>query len=219
MTEQGNIKIYDYGKIDIHNRKHSFETALNQLKANRTIDEQNENSILNFIRDCLLGKTVKGKSKKKIGTSTCLKYIHLLKLISIQLSKPFNEITLSDMEDFIQKLEGDNIVSKSGKPYSESTKIGIKKTIKKFWKWKDGNSKAYPELVEWIDTCLAVKDVPALRREEVERMIECTPNPRNKALIMVLFDSGARIEELLNVRLKPEHLFWKSELLYDSIGI
>ena len=29
---------------------------------------------------------------------------------------------------------------------------------------------------------------------------------------MVLFDSGARAEELLNVRLKREHVFWKEDL-------
>jgi len=92
-----------------------------------------------------------------------------------------------------------------------ATKADIKKTIKKFWKWKDGKNKVYPELVEWIDTYEGVKEVPALTRAEIERMIECTANPRDRALIMILFDSGARVEELLNVRLKKEHLFWKEE--------
>ncbi|MFH1891426.1 MAG: tyrosine-type recombinase/integrase [Candidatus Zixiibacteriota bacterium] len=116
------------------------------------------------------------------------------------------------MENFIQRLECDELSKKSGGPYSDETKVGIKKSIKKFWKWKDGDNRAYPSLVEWIDTYIRLKDVPALTRSEVENMIDRTANPRNKAIIMVLFDSGARIEELLNVRLKKEHLFWKEEL-------
>ena len=53
----------------------------------------------------------------------------------------------------------------------------IKKAIKKFWKWKDGNNKAYPDLVEWIDTYVSVKEVPAISREEVEKMKALDPVP------------------------------------------
>ena len=70
----------------------------------------------------------------------------------------------------------------------------------------------YPELVEWIDTSEVIKEVSALTQAEVMKMIDATASPRDRALIMVLFDSGARAEELLNVRMKPEHIFWKDEL-------
>jgi Phage integrase family len=89
---------------------------------------------------------------------------------------------------------------------------GASKAIKKFWKWKDGNNSQYPDLVEWIDVSVKVKEIPALSRKEIESLVDGTPSIRLKALIMVLFDSGARIEELLNVRLKEEHVTWKPEL-------
>lgn len=117
------------------------------------------------------------------------------------------------MEKLIERLESDRIKSLSGRPYSVATKGDIKKAIRKFWKWKDGENRTYPKLVEWIETYVPVTEIPAVSRVELDRMIACCANFRDKAVLMVLFDSGARVEELLNVRLKQEHVFWK-----DSIG-
>lgn len=212
MSNRNTIRIHDAGKIDIHNRQAQMERAMMRLREDSQVAPENKALIFKFIRDCKLGKTVLGKSKKKIGPARCLKYIGILSQLSGWFCKPFDDMGQDDMESFIELLESDQIRSQKGKPFSDATKVDIKKTIKKFWKWKDGNNKNYPDLVAWIDTYEQVKDVPALSREEVERMINQTNNLRDKALIMVLFDSGARIEELLNVRLKPEHIQWKEEL-------
>jgi len=212
MEKQKHVLIHDEGKIDIHDRKAKFQQALASLEMDNCINEQNKKLVLDFIRDCTLGKTIIGKSKKKIGPARCLKYLSILQRLSEVLSKSFHDVNQSDMERLIQDLETDRIRARNGKPYSEATKTDIKKTIKKFWKWKDGNNRTYPELVEWIDTYIAVKDVPALTRSEVEKMIEHTASPRDRTLLMVLFDSGARAEELLNVRLKREHVSWKEDL-------
>ncbi|MCK4820179.1 site-specific integrase, partial [bacterium] len=212
MEKQKHVLIHDEGKIDIHDRKAKFQQALARLENDNCIYEQNKKLILDFIRDCTLGKTIIGKSKKKIGPARCLKYISILQRLSEELCKSFDDVNQSNMERLIQDLENDRIRTRSGQQYSKATKTDIKKTIKKFWKWKDGSNKTYPELVEWIDTYIAVKDVPALTRSEVEKMIEHTASPRDRTLLMVLFDSGARAEELLNVRLKREHVFWKGDL-------
>ncbi|MCK5125526.1 MAG: site-specific integrase [candidate division Zixibacteria bacterium] len=209
---QSTTLIHDKGKIDIHKRKEKYERALSLLENNSIIISQNKELILRFIRDCTLGKTIIGKSKKKIGPARCLKYLSILQRLSRLFGRSFNDVSQNDMECLIEKLESDRIKTVNGKLYAEATKCDIKKTIKKFWKWKDGNNKVYPELVEWIDTFIEIKDVPALTRSEIECMIDHTPNPRNKALLMVLFDSGARVEELLNVRLKKEHIFWKENI-------
>lgn len=212
MTSQKPLKIHEPGKIDIHNRKDKFIRSIEKLNSNNTMIKENKDLILNFIRDCQLGKTIKNKSKKKIGSARCSKYISILQRLSNCFNKSFNDIIQKDIEHFIINLENDKISSAKGKPFSEATKLDYKNTIKKFWKWKDGNNRLFPELVDWIDTSITIKEIPALSRPEIEQMIENAGNPREKALIMVLFDSGARIEELLNVRLRKEHLFWKPEL-------
>lgn len=209
MKKPKTITIYEEGKIDIHKRKAQFLSALDKLKINSSINLENKQLILDFIHDCQLGKTIKKKSKKRIGSARCLKYLGILQKLSCCFGKSFNEVSQTDMENFIINIENGSIKSVKGKPYSEATKVDFKNTIRKFWKWKDGENKYFPELVEWIDTSFAKKDIPALTREEIERMVDYSGNPRNKALLMILFDSGARIEELLNVRLKKEHLFWK----------
>jgi len=212
MENTKDIAIYEEGKIDIHKRNDQLQRILYRLINDNTINQENKSLILKFIQDCQLGKTIKGKSKKKIGHARCLKYISILLKISEYMEKSFNKITQNDMEKFISRLESDVYQSRFHKPYGEETKCDYKKTIKKFWKWKDGNNQKYPELVDWIDTYSSIKDVPALTRDEVEKMVECAANYRDRALLMVLFDSGARIEELLNVRLKKEHLFWKDTI-------
>jgi integrase len=205
------IQIHEEGKIDIHKRNLQLARALERFRTVQDTDVTNKQLILQFLSDCSLGKTVIGRSKKKIGPARCLKYLNILKQLSRWFAKPFSDVGQQDMEAFILRLESDQILSACGKAFSLATKADIKKAIKKFWKWKDGNNRTYPDLVVWIDSSDPVKDVPALSRGEIEQMIDQTASKRDKALLMVLFDSGARVEELLNVRLKPEHLFWKEE--------
>ncbi|MEZ5357213.1 MAG: site-specific integrase [Candidatus Zixiibacteriota bacterium] len=204
--------IHKEGKIDIHKRREKYERTIERLKDDNTLIAENREFILAFIRDCTLGKTILGKCKKKIGPARCLKYLSILQRLSKEYGKSFNNVSQTDMEKLVEDLENDRIRKANDKAYAEETKVDIKKTIKKFWKWKDGNNRSYPEIVEWIDTNAEIKEIPALSRKEIEKMIDHTPSVRNKALIMVLFDSGARVEELLNVRLKKEHLFWKDSL-------
>ena len=57
-------------------------------------------------------------------------------------------------------------------------------------------------MIQFIDLTVTPKDVPAITREEVEVMINSTPDPAMKAILIMLFDSGMRIEEFLNIRIK-----------------
>jgi len=113
------------------------------------------------------------------------------------------------MESFIEGLENDKykyeLIGKDGKiiktkVLSHSTKVDYKKTLRKFYKWLLGDNKHYPELVDWIDTYDIVKEIPALRREEIEKLANAL-NIRDKSIIIFLFDSGARAEEFLNIKI------------------
>lgn len=212
MELKQSTPIHEEGKIDIHHRVEQYRRALEKFEADTTMISENKERISNFLRDCTLGKTVKGKSKKKIGPARCLKYLSMLTRISNELKKPFDYVTQADMEEFVQNLEEARMLTRSNRPFSDESKADYKKTIKKFWKWKDGNNTHYPEIVEWLDTSVKVKEIPALSRTEVDKLIAASPSARQRALIMVLFDSGARIEELLNVRLKSEHMAWKEDI-------
>jgi len=199
----------DPEKKDIHNRNRDYQTTLKNLEGNTEIIPRNKELILKFIRDCQLGKTLRNRQKKSIGVARCLKYIHILKKVSTWLNKPFDEVAQKDMEALIESLESDrytsDLIGKNGKvikrkKLAHSTKLDYKKAIRKFYKWLLGNNDHFPELVDWIDTYDIPREVSALTRDEVERLADAS-KIRDKAIIMLLFDSGARAEEFLNIKI------------------
>lgn len=199
-----------YGnRVDIYSIRKQLNTSMEGFKLDKTISNRNKEFILKFMKDAELGKTIKNKQKKKIGFSRQYKYLYTLKIFASWLGKDFDKATQEDMERVISALENDKYRSKSGKPYSDETKADFKKMTKKFYKWLLGNNEHFPDIVSWFDTSVREKEIPALTKQEVEKMVEQSPNLLNKTAIMVLFDSGARIEEFLNIRLK--HLTRKDD--------
>ncbi|MCK4444748.1 MAG: tyrosine-type recombinase/integrase [Thermoplasmata archaeon] len=79
-----------------------------------------------------------------------------------------------------------------------------KRQIKRFYNWLDK-----PEVTEGIeinskdDTLrLKLKSTDMLTEEEVMALIDCASTVKRKALVAMLWDSGARIGELLSIQLK-----------------
>ncbi|KXA90542.1 hypothetical protein AKJ37_00140 [candidate division MSBL1 archaeon SCGC-AAA259I09] len=74
--------------------------------------------------------------------------------------------------------------------------------MKKFYKWL--NDREYPERVVWIKTTRKNSNskLPEklLTEEDIEKLIETAENPRDKAFIALLWETGARIGELLDLR-------------------
>jgi integrase/recombinase XerD len=125
-----------------------------------------------------------------------LKYLYTLTTFSKWFGKPFDQITQEEMEKIISNIE-ENVYKKPKGNYSEETKLDFKKTLRKFYKWL-----GHPELLEFMDMSIKTKDVPAITREEAEKLINSTPETCLKTAIMTCFDGGPRAEELLNIRIK-----------------
>lgn len=197
-------------KIDIQKAEERYSILLPKIKHDESILPENRKIILRFLRDAELGKTIRHAEKKKIGYGRLLRVHGILKLMSTHwFQKPFTQVTTHDMEMFVLKLEKGRIHSKRGKPYTIETQKTIKKFIRKFYKWLLGDGITYPELVAWIDTSGRIPEISAPKREEVEELVSMAGSARNKAIIKLLFDSGARIEEFLNLRIGD--LDWKGE--------
>ena len=64
-----------------------------------------------------------------------------------------------------------------------------------------GNNIEYPSIVAWIDTHVKESDPPALSKDEIVKLAEHATDSRSKALVWCLFETGARVSELLNVRI------------------
>jgi integrase len=196
-------------KVDIHNIQYKYELAMKLLKQDKNISEHNKQIFIKYLNEAEIGKTVLHREKKKIQRQTILKYIYGLKIFSHHIKSNYEEVTQEEMDSFIRSLELDKIRKISSEPYSERSKVDIKLIIKKFYKWLLGDNQEYPKLVRYIDTFQKSTEVPAITKEEVEKMLDHASTVRNRALIHFLFDSGARIEEALNVRYK--HITYDEE--------
>ena len=87
--------------------------------------------------------------------------------------------------------------------YSPETKHHFRVSVKLLYKQLFGEGYYYPKQVAWITSKkLKSKVQPSdiLGEDEVYAMIEQASSIRDKAIISLLFDSGIRIGELLNLR-------------------
>ena len=193
--------------IDIHKTEKKYESALRKLEQNKDISKVNKKFIFDFLYDCQIGKTVLKRAKKRIKPNRLIKYLYTLKQVSKFLNKDFDKVTQKEMEEFIRKLDNNSLTSvcPDGKiinhTYTQWTRHDIKVVIRKFYKWLWGNNIEYPELVSWIDTHVEESDPPSLSIEEIRCLADHATAIKGKAIVWTLFETGARISELLNVRL------------------
>ena len=90
--------------------------------------------------------------------------------------------------------------------YSAKTKQNIKITVRAFYKHMLGNDEYFPENVRWIRTAITAskKYTPddILTEQDVKALLDVTGDVRDAALIALLYDTGVRVGELLNMKVK-----------------
>jgi integrase len=185
-------------RYDAHDYKTRLEKVLAQVKADPAIPEKNKEAICRFHENCFI---------EGISTGRITRYLYDLRHISKWLGKEFENVTKEDIRSLIGRIEKETF-EKNGRdvPYQESTKRDFRITIKKFYKWLR-ETEDYPEEVRWIKStgrkCERIKlPEEMLSEEDIERLINVAENPRDKAFIAILYESGCRIGEMLFLRLK-----------------
>jgi len=170
-------------RSDIYSFEHQLENSINNIKASN-IDEESKSIILDFYQDYL---------SQGYSPARKIKYLTILKSISKQLSKPFNMVTRQDIAIWVSRLEGSN--------YSEPTKRDYKVILKVFFRWLK-KSETYPSEVSWMRATRSKNHTlpeQLVTVEEVKQIAEQAINPRDKAFILVLYESGCRIGEILSL--------------------
>ncbi|MBS7612227.1 tyrosine-type recombinase/integrase [Candidatus Bathyarchaeota archaeon] len=175
------------GRVDIHDYEGRLRLAEKAIhnplpKRSRELLEEYEKQLLS-----------EGLSAVRVA-----KYLYILRRIADMLDKPFEEATVEDIKDLVYRIErGD---------YSPWTKHDYKVALKRFYKWLKGNNEEYPPEVKWIKTTLKARDelLPEdlLTEEDVMRLVNAVDSPRDKAFIITLYESGARIGELGSMRMR-----------------
>jgi integrase/recombinase XerD len=137
------------------------------------------------------------------------KYWCFLRRIHKELGVCFEEVKRSDIENLIVKID-------SNHEWSEWTKHDFKRITKFFFRWlRFGNLEgAYPDEVKWIRSKMKRSNSKTpeqiLTKQEIELMASKTNSIRDKALVLILYESGCRIGEFLNMKIK--------DIAFDSYG-
>lgn len=199
-------------RIDIHDYTHKLQRDLKALSRDERLLPEQRRTIARYISDAKIGYASqhrRRRGRRPISDGRCLKLLWHLRRIAIAVKVPFDRVTVTQMEYFIDGLEQGTIgkltAKNAGGPYSPETIKDFKAIIRRFYKWLIGEDVArYEELVGWFDMRCEPPELETFALEEAKRMAQ-TQGPQGRSLVMALFDGGFRPTELFNVRLYDVH--------------
>ncbi len=141
-------------------------------------------------------KRANGRKWSSINSTTNT----LLKLANFIPEKSVTDYDKEDLVRFIAHLSDG---------YAFSTVTKMKVHTKNFYLHHKGDPdlKEYPDCIKWLQTTGSTngnrKDPDVLlNRNDVKKMIKKCDHPRDKAIIAVLYESGARLSEFLGLKLR-----------------
>jgi len=165
----------------------------------KDVSKRNKKDIHRFADHC----TAEG-----LSLARTVKYVFTLRTLAQLLDKDFEKADKDDIEALMGKIE------RSERCYSEYTKKDFRICIKKFYRWLRGTEEGYPPEVKWLKTTLRPdrKKIPQelLTEDDIKKLMDAATTPRDKALIITLYESGARIGELAGAKIK--------HLTFDDVG-
>jgi len=171
--------------VDYHRFEKQYRTGITNLWKSG-LCEEDKRLVEAFLKSC---------RSEGVGFARLRKLCQVVTFVGGQLGKPFSKCKERDIRKLVLSYEeGD---------YSFWTKHDVKVVLKQFYAWT--NRGKYPHCVAWICTTIPhkqkfhVREGELLTEDEINKVIEATDHPRNKALIAVLAESGARIGEIGNL--------------------
>ncbi len=171
-------------KINVH-KNHKVERKLKAVKKWK-VPDSTKNEVMEFIEKGRIGQVNEGK---KLSERTLSKYLTLLKKSLEIINKQTSKITKKDIEEYDKKLSKQKLKSESD----------YKLNLKVFLKWKLGESKTN-KIAGWLDTRVKNKTPDYLTEQEIIKLYKRCKDSSERFLIALLFDSGCRAEEFLNIR-------------------
>jgi integrase len=175
--------------------KGNLERFIGRIKKDKRTSDFNRRKILEFVRD---------RGARGNAPNTIIKYLYPIYQMNAKrwISKNFDKVTKEDVQEILAKIENESWTAK--------TKKNFKLTLKVFYKWFEGEDKfgpgEYPLRVKFISTTIPRRERKELdfneiiSREEVIKMAQQALNPMHKAFVWAAFESGARPEEILNLK-------------------
>ncbi|MBE0522486.1 MAG: tyrosine-type recombinase/integrase [Candidatus Methanoperedenaceae archaeon] len=182
---------------DIHEFDKQYNRALNKLKSGVN-SEINRELLQDYVRFCR-----KKGNKKSTITADLMVAIRFVNLVDNDLDK----LEERDLDKLIDYLEAEN-----------KDDFSYRKFAKKFFGWLTNG-----DLPKWIrELKVPHKDTPVqpsdlLTKSEMDALLNACMEPRDKALVATLLDSGMRIGALGTLRIKNIQHNNMGAVLYMSV--
>jgi site-specific recombinase XerD len=182
----------------------SPEDYENQKNAERIRGYLKSQELLPAQREHLTGFKAEFCDQRKQRLATQDSYLRYIFYLGRHYKKDYEKISKQDIQKFLEAH------SANGESWQDWAKL----SIKVFYRWlltgKTEKGSPFPEMVAWLkinrNKLKKIRPEDCLTEEEFKKMLAACQNQRDRALLYVLFDTGARISEVLNVRLKHVHL-------------
>jgi site-specific recombinase XerD len=142
----------------------------------------------------LLRQYRRDKELNGMSAATQQRNLSYLKIVAEHVGDTrFPDMDTEDVKRLIEWLHDRDL--------ADATVDTYKKAIRQFWTWmNDGEA---PEEVDWLTIGAGNSNdtLPQdlLSKEDVKAQVEAAKNPRDRAFIMVLYETGARIGELIDL--------------------
>lgn len=187
-----------FSKIDIHDRKGRLKRLMERVDES-DISEDNKK---------LLREYRTYNESENLSLSRIEKNIQTLFLIARMIDKPFNELKEEDVINTVARIN-------TNEKWKDSTKRDFKVIFKKFYFKYIKKLDEYPPFAKKLvgrkpDSNHIIPET-LLSIDDITRVASVSQTIRNKALVYVLYESGCRIGELLNVRVGNVH--------FDELGV
>jgi integrase/recombinase XerD len=155
-----------------------------------------------------------GGDKEKI---TLQGNLECFSILSEHIDFRLDEASQDELLDLVTKINTANI--HPGEETSPWTLLDYKRALKNFYKWLEDSED--PEQISFMSVYIPDSKKPRVDPDELlsvrdaEDMINSAFNARDKALMALLWDTGARISELLNINIRD--ITFKDELMGVNI--
>jgi integrase/recombinase XerD len=180
-------------EIDAGETVRNYERATKRLDSATDIHTSDKEDIKRFVNHLLADG---------VGKERVIKYINHLTVLSRMSAKPLSQHGRVDVETLVGRI--------NTKDYTGHTKHDYKIVIKRYIQWLKGcEDGEYPPEVKWIKTAFSKKRLlpeALLTADELRKLVDATENPRDRALLLTDYESGCRIGEILNLRIRNVNL-------------
>ena len=161
------------------------ESVFEMVEESDTIHPENADLLRAYRRD---------KELNGMSAATQQRNLSYLKIVAEHVrGARFKDMDIDDVKALIEWIHDRDLADATVETY--------KKVIRQFWTWmNDGDT---PEEVAWLtvssDASSGTLPQDLLTKHDIEDQIAAAKNPRDKAFIAVLYETGARIGELIDL--------------------